>query len=386
MGIEAFIRVIEMDLASDEPKSEFATAWLLPVFKATLTGGQLAYFAQTVMPLAVQLHEHHTNLVEAGEDEVAAVYRTLFTQVWDLFPTFCAQATDVADNFRRIVRTLRSVLENHPELQGTVCSSLASLITSDVRTEEDLVAVGAFGKNMLPTLFTLYCEPATADSTRARCLAAIEAYVGITPAQILTDMMQTVFDKLATAEEGRTHQDLMDLCIVMAASVGDAGELFGMLTPLITSENSTMQKKAYKALLMLCSSEKEEHRSFVSEKIEEIVGLVQASVVEATPAAKYYRMSLIAAIVRALPPDAIGEFLPEVMPEIIMCTKEVNERARASAYACLVDVGATVGQLGEENAESGVTFGNYFNMVVAGLGGSGPHMQSATILALSRLV
>ena len=204
--------------------------------------------------------------------------------------------------------------------------------------------------------------------------------------QVLTGLMQTVFDKLSTPGSDQTHQDLMDLCIVMAGSVGNASQLFGMLTPLITSDNATMQKKAYKAMVLLCASDKPEHRAFVAERIDDIVTLVQTSVAETNPAAKHFRMDLIAALVRALPPAAIANFLPDVMPEIIMCTKEVNERARSSAYACLVNVGKTVGRVGEEDAASGVTFGNYFNMVVAGLAGTGPHMQSATVLALSRLV
>jgi ribosomal RNA-processing protein 12 len=84
----------------------------------------------------------------------------------------------------------------------------------------------------------------------------------------------------------------------------------------------------------------------VQERVDDIVALVQSSVAAASPAAKHYRMGLISALARVLAPERLVEFLPEVIPEMIMCTKEVNERARAAAYETIAEVGRVVGNHG----------------------------------------
>lgn len=67
---------------------------------------------------------------------------------------------------------------------------------------------------------------------------------------------------------------------------------------------------------------------------------------------------------------------------MILCTKEVNEDTRTSAFQLLVDL-ATILSSGTDSKEAVTT---YFHMVLAGLAASSPHMLSATILALGRLV
>ena len=113
------------------------------------------------------------------------------------------------------------------------------------------------------------------------------------------------------------------------------------------------------------------------------------------------RRERLAAISSLLPyvPDNSLHFIPSVLSEVVICCKENNERARETAYELLVQMGHRMA------AASGATIDNskvphmpddapsgtanieeFFTMVSAGLAGSTPHMISASITAISRLL
>lgn len=172
---------------------------------------------------------HAINLDAAGKDEHAKLYKTLYMQVWDLLPTFCNAATDVATNFKLIARTLGSSLEDE-ELRSVVCSALVGLVNRcadaagdgmDAETDggrasaaADKAAVSAFAKNFLPILFNLFCTETTSESDKVRVLQAIEAFVSITNEALLSAMMKNVFAKLTEAMTAADTQKAGDGTII----------------------------------------------------------------------------------------------------------------------------------------------------------------------------
>jgi ribosomal RNA-processing protein 12 len=128
---------------------------------------------------------------------------------------------------------------------------------------------------------------------------------------------------------------------------------------------------------------------------------------------------LLAAIVPLLPRDGL-HIIPSLVPEAVLATKEANEKTREAAYDLVVALGrkmeeggtikrALVAGMEDEMAEDGMfdpstsclgsslltdwdastaeaSIEEYFTVVAAGLAGSSPHMISATITALSRLL
>ena len=63
------------------------------------------------------------------------------------------------------------------------------------------------------------------------------------------------------------------------------------------------------------------------------------------------------------------------MGEILLCLKDSNGKTREVAYQLLLVM-----------AHARNNIANFFKIVMAGLGAKTPHMRSATVLALSRLV
>jgi ribosomal RNA-processing protein 12 len=106
--------------------------------------------------------------------------------------------------------------------------------------------------------------------------------------------------------------------------------------------------------------------------------------------------------------------IPSLIPEAVLGTKEPSEKARLAAFELIVAMGQKMSQGGvvkrsmvdgmdEDGAEgeplvslllpsidilfkAQASIGEYMTMVAGGLAGATPHMISATITAISRLV
>lgn len=85
-----------------------------------------------------------------------------------------------------------------------------------------------------------------------------------------------------------------------------------------------------------------------------------------------------------------------LVSEIVLCTKESNNKTRATAYELLVNMAhemnanepadeASAMEVGDDETRTGGLH-RLFDIVMAGLVGSTPHMQSAAVMALARLL
>jgi len=115
-----------------------------------------------------------------------------------------------------------------------------------------------------------------------------------------------------------------------------------------------------------------------------------------TATAKRAHLSLISHVVSLMDPTELY-FVPSILSEVIVATKEVNEKTRDVAYDLLVAMGhkmkaggiissERVGDMEGAPSETQATISEYFTMATAGLAGTTPHMVSAAITSLSRLL
>ena len=107
------------------------------------------------------------------------------------------------------------------------------------------------------------------------------------------------------------------------------------------------------------------------------------------------RLSAIATVVDALPATHL-HFVPAVLSEVVLAAKEVNEKARTTAFDLLIAMarkmhaGGVVAQsripnMPADAPDAPASLEEFFTMVSAGLAGTAPHMVSASINALTRL-
>jgi len=90
--------------------------------------------------------------------------------------------------------------------------------------------------------------------------------------------------------------------------------------------------------------------------------------------------------------------IPSLIPEAVLGTKEPSEKARTAAFEVIIAMGhkmsgggvvkrSMVDGMDEDGAEDApANIEEFMTMVAGGLAGASPHMISATVTAISRLV
>lgn len=190
---------------------------------------------------------------------------------------------------------------------------------------------------------------------------------------------------------------LMDLVITISVYLPQSSfaSLFQMAATMVNKSNDPqLQKKAYKLIPRLAESTV--GKSALKERNGELQQLLLQSAETASGPARRDRLVAISQIVEFLPPSDL-HFIPSILAEIVISAKEVNEKAREAAYNLLVSMGERMAE-GGTVVQSKVTnvaadaptvtgsLDEYFTMVSAGLVGTTPHMISASVTAVTRIL
>lgn len=205
------------------------------------------------------------------------------------------------------------------------------------------------------------------------------------PAECRTDKMPPV-----------THT-LMDLIITISiylprSAFADLFSLAALLLPQATDPQ--VQKKIYKILprLAKCSG----GVLALQDRSSELQDLLISSGSTAGAPCRRDRLEAIGVVIQHLPTSCL-HFIPSILSEVVISTKEVNEKARAAAFDLLIIMARKMNQGGiisqskiqhmsanASNAQASLE--EFITMISAGLVGSSAHMVSASITALARIL
>jgi len=317
--------------------------------------------------------------------------------------------------------------------------------TVDV-AEAQLAAVGKYARNFLPILFNLFVASPT--SRRGELSHTIGAFAKVTDQQQLGGFFRTVLRKLVkvTADDPGAPDALveggddktarrctfMDLVFALVSGLDDQGleMVYKIARPACMEKESVIQKRAYKLLNELCEAQDGKWLEVHADEVEE---LLVSGVDSCLPSARRYRLKVIGRLLPALQErDAEADAeqggdgteniagagsLTVLLSELILATKEANARTRTLAYQLLISIPRSIERKNAEKARGGSRSGSagvaawlgtrddqedddahmeteqmgagvrrFFLTVLAGIVGSSPTMQSATIMALARLL
>uniref|UniRef100_A0A3Q3L512 Ribosomal RNA processing 12 homolog n=1 Tax=Mastacembelus armatus TaxID=205130 RepID=A0A3Q3L512_9TELE len=378
MGPEVVLGAIPLNITGYEDDLEFPRSWLVPVIRDHVKNTHLGFFTSYFLPLASTLKQRADELEKAGQNLEAKVYQTLQLQIWTMLPGFCTCPVDLLASFKGIARTLGMAVNERPDLRLTVCQALRTLINKSCSTEEEKAEMGRFSKNFLPILFNVYSQqPAAGEPStfRMAVLDTIKVYLTVTETQVkrLSSKDSTEFTRLS----------MMDLLVAMAPFV-DAVTMtktFELIRPYLETKEPGMQKKAYRVLEEMCGGEREECRSFVVANLETLKLVLLETLKNASSPAKRPRLKCLIHIVKRLSEEH-KDFIVALLPEVIICTKEVSVGARKNAYTLLVEIGNAFGRFCGNTKDA---MKEYLALLYAGLTGS-VTMITCTVLALTRLV
>ncbi|KAI4187680.1 MAG: hypothetical protein LQ346_005450, partial [Caloplaca aetnensis] len=194
-----------------------------------------------------------------------------------------------------------------------------------------------------------------------------------------------------------TSHTLMDLIITLSVylPLPTFPQLFALTSSILPlTQDPQLQKKAYKLFPRLATSPN--GVLALQNRNHDLQSLLLSSASSASAPARRDRLLALAATITHLPPTDL-HFIPSVLSEVVIAAKEVNEKARSAAFDLLVlmgrkmSEGGTIEQAkiphmdpGAHNAEASLE--EFFTMMSAGLVGSTPHVVSASITALTRVL
>lgn len=189
----------------------------------------------------------------------------------------------------------------------------------------------------------------------------------------------------------------MDLIITLSIylPVSVFPTLFAIVVKILPQTyDPQLQKKAYKIFPRIATSST--GVLALQDRNSELQTLLLDSAPTASSPCRRDRLDAIAVVVEHLSPSSL-HFIPSILSEVVISAKEINEKARTAAFNLLVLMGRKI-QKGGTVAQSQIpsmpsdapnvkaSLEEFFTMVSAGLAGSTPHMVSASITALTRIL
>ncbi|XP_013887776.1 RRP12-like protein [Austrofundulus limnaeus] len=387
MGPEVVLAAVPLNITGINDNLEFPRSWLIPVIRDHVKNTRLGFFTSYFLPLASVLKQRAEEFEQTGRKLEAKVYEMLQLQIWTMLPGFCTCPVDLMVSFKGVARTLGMAINERSDLRLTVCQALRTLINKSCSTEEEKAELGRFSKNFLPILFNLYNQkPAEGESGtyRMAVLETIKVYLTVTETQLICTFLQKASDMLASAESTEfTRLAVMDLVVAMAPFVDELSmtKTFELIRPYLEAKEPGMQKKAYRVLEEMCGAERDECRAFVASNLETLKLVLLDTLKNASSPAKRPRLKCLIHIVKRLD-EKHKDFITALLPEVIICTKEVSVAARKNAYTLLVEIGKAFVRFCGNKKDA---MEQFLVLIFAGLTGS-VTMITCTVLALTRLV
>lgn len=313
-----------------------------------------------------------------------------------------------------LCRALQQLVESNKERVALPedDSSYQLLRVSKSEAESNIQHLKGFASNILAVLFNVYTT--TLPQYRGPALQCINSYLSITDEKEVVETFERVIKMLEESLEESNQQTkprsngkakdplppvshtLMDLVITIALYLPrqSYAQLFGIATVLLQKTDPNLQKKAYKIVPRMAESAT--GRNALQERSEELQTLMLGCSENVLPAARRDRLSSIAQLIENLPATSL-HFIPTILPEVVLATKETNEKARKIAFELLISMGEKMQEGGTiiqskvphmpDNAQPvAASLDEFFTMVSAGLAGSAAHTVSATITAITRIL
>ncbi len=340
--------------------------------------------------------------------------------------------------------------ERYPQLAVAVSQGLKTLVTKAILAApvkgvagaaaegdaKDKQTLARYAKNFLPLLFNAYDkahgEWSATDASSppagigrggnsertAAILLTIGAYCSITPDSLLDSIFDQLLQKLlrtstetaeedaaatvveggeseavrSTAELQRRRRAIILTGIASSAaphvSVEKAGLLFRALQVSIRDDTRPLlQKRSYACLEALCK-----RPNLEPEMLAQLSAVLQDSLVACTATAKKHRLRCLTFLVGcgglALGERKSVQLLSRLMGELLLCTKDTSLKVREVAFELLTSIARSLSASASapDAPTDAVQPKEFVQMAMAALGGKTPHMRSAALLGLTRLM
>ncbi|PFH53781.1 hypothetical protein AMATHDRAFT_136895 [Amanita thiersii Skay4041] len=432
LGPEIVLNALPLNLEpADRQAGRDPRAYLLPLL-AQPHPSPLSHFMSYFVPLSERMFDLQQKAEAEGRSSEAKVWSVLVSQVWSGFAGYCSARRDLKESLTPgFAQLLSQILYTQIDLRPSVLKGLKVLVESNMAlaspdpvkevalpatqlSQKEAAANVTFlrsqAESWLAVLFNIFSS--INPDSRGMVGEVISVWASITGQEEITKAYKKVFSLFRTnlestqnvqaskgnADSGNTIAMTQDIILLLLPylSPEEAFGLFGFCLSgeVLSAKDNAIQKRGYRTLTKLVESGKVQIGDLLAifQKLDDLLDGI-------SPAAKKDRFNLMAALVPLIPPDSL-HIIPSLIPEAVLGTKEPSEKARSSAFDLVVAMGTKMSHGGvvkrslldgmdEDDAgaiDVAANIEEFMTMVAGGLAGASPHMISATVTAISRLV
>ena len=449
LGADFVLESLPLRLEEDIGLGSAGRAWLLPVVRSHSRRGSIEYWRANLLPLARRLGEMagrssgaRARLALAAEVQAWSTLPAFCSWARDTAEAFPQVARELglalaerpelrnavcsalAVLLRQNLRAAGGAAERDPDEDDRLSDdgTAAGGAGGEEEEEEDrdgevpeymdaaaaganLESIAAFARNFMPILFNAVV--ATPQGRRQDLTRAIALYSRACDPALLRGFFRTIVRRLAdaarpgegdggeraeaganpAAEKEAESCAHLDLVLALLAGVGEEEALVAYATARAAVSGARrapvpVLKRSYRLAVRLMDL----HPRLMSEKLDDLMGALLASRDACGTAARRYRLLLVRRVLlAALAGGGGGEegerrdaAVQAFIGEAVLGVKEHNARTRRLAFEHLVILGRAY--------EAEGRFGEVFEPVLACLAGATPHMISAGVMALTRLL
>ncbi|EJS41300.1 rrp12p [Saccharomyces arboricola H-6] len=412
----------------DNPSNERpGRAWLLPLIRDYTKNARLSTFRNELAPYIKSFQSKFDKVPE--ESIQLKIFETIVDQIWSTLPRFCELPMDLRETFTdEFASELSSLLYSQVELRTTICHSLKVLAESNLsycegshsenvlllqrfpisEAQKNIKYLSTKSTNLLAVLFNIYTQ--TTPNARSFILETIDQYLKITSEEDLGKTFNNVCgllkNSMSEESSGNANKEkkkpqltatLLDLiiCMITYLPASSYSALFSIFGLTVNSSDALIQKRAYRIITKL--SELESGAAAVAQFIPDIENLMVDNTSTVQTSAKAARLAAIKTIIDLLPLDNLS-FIVRTVAEVILSTKDVNEKSRETAFDTLINMGK---KMNEPNGiiklsqipgydpttpDQPSSISEFFKIISAGLIGESQHMVSSSITGYACLV
>ncbi|KAF7321737.1 rRNA processing protein [Mycena kentingensis (nom. inval.)] len=427
LGPHVLLSALPLNLEpNDRQEGREPRAYLLPLL-AQPHPSPLSHFVSYFVPLSERMFALQQAAEAEDRQSQAKLWSVLIGQIWTGLVGYCWASPDLKQSLNATFSSLLSgLLYGQAELRPAVLKALKTIVDSNIaiasgatdpaptnpndltraQAEESVAYLRTQAESWLAVLFNVFGS--VGRDNRGVIGDVISAWAGVAGEKEISSaqgkIIQLLKNNLAAqaaqprhssiegGSEAAATQDLV-LLLLPYLSTSDAEQLFQLClsTTVLCAKDNGVQKRGYKILARLVESQN------VTINAEVVLKQLDDMLEGITPAAKKDRFNLLGLLVSQLPPSAM-HVIPSLIPEAVLGTKEPSEKARDAAFDLVIGMGKkmSAGGVVKRNlvdgmdedgaADATANIQEFMTMVAGGLAGATPHMISATVTAISRLV
>ncbi|KAI0088037.1 NUC173-domain-containing protein [Irpex rosettiformis] len=433
LGPHVILRELPLNLEpADRKAGKEPRAFLLPMLSQPHPS-PLSQFVSYFVPLTERMFDLQQIAEAEGRQSEAKVRSVLVDQIWSGLHGYCYGTVDLKKALTpEFSQLLSQLLYSQPELRPAVLKALRVLVESNIALasgdEEQLKKLPEAARDApisrkeataniaflqtqveswLAVLFNVFSS--SGRDAQGAVADVITVWVSIADAKEIVKAYQKLVSLLkqnltsgpSQTQGGKDNSVTamtLDLLVIILPHLSpvDGQELFEicLANEITESKDNAVQKRGYKILGKLIEHNKaSSDPQQVLQKMDSLLG----GLASAAKKACLDRFILLTLLVSRIPPTSL-HLLPSIIPEAVLGTKEPSEKARTAAFDLVVAMGRKMSEGGvvrrdllegmDEDGASQATANieEYMTMIAGGLAGATPHMISATVTAISRLV